>query len=137
MSAFTPANRTRLNVFPSGDAYLFREYFDEDALFATLAPYYDDERYRFSVPRGRFEMVAERLKAHGYAPVVVDDPEPFVVAHRRFAEHPSILFESAVDRTRTDQFTLFLLKDQESVQEAIEAGAVAIEELDGIDWPVD
>lgn len=134
MAEFHPANLTRLNVFPADGAYRFRAYFDEPGLFATLAPHYDEDRYRFEVPDARFERVAETLRAYGYEPVVVEDPTPFVVGHRRFREHPSILFEAAVERRRTDDYTLFLLKDRASVAAALEAGAVALEALDGVEW---
>lgn len=134
MSEFHRANRTRLNVFPFDDEYRFRHYFEEPGLFASLAPFYEEEHYRFAVPQARFETVAELLRGHEYEPVVVEDPTPFVVAHRRFRDHPDVLFEGAVARDRTEQYTLFLLKDRESVTAATEAGAIPIAELEDVEW---
>lgn len=135
MSEFHRASRTRLNVFPIGDTYRFRAYFDEPGLFATLKPFYQSEDYRFEIPRDRFDRIAGLLREYGYEPVVIEDPTPFVVAFRRFAEHPPVLFRGAIDRRRTDRYTLFLLKDRESVDEAIEEGAIPIDALDDIEWP--
>lgn len=137
MSEFHRASRTRVNVFPAGDRYRFREYFEETGLFATLAPYYDDDAYRFDVPEERFESVANALRSFDYEPVIVDDPTPFVVAHRRFRDHPRVLFRTSVERRRTDRYTLFLLKDRASVERAVDAGAITLDELDDINWSVD
>ncbi len=134
MAEFHRADRTRLNVFPAGEAYRFRAYFDEPGLFATLRPFYDDEQYRFEVPADRFERIADLLREYEYEPVVVEDPTPFVVAHRRFRDHPRVLFRHAVDRRRTEHYTLFLLNAQEAVEAALEAGAVRLDDLDGITW---
>lgn len=131
---FHRADRTRLNAFPVGEHYRFRAYFDEPGLFATLAPFYDGSTYRFEVPRERFEAIAEVLRSHGYDPVVVEDPAPFVVAHRRFQDHPKVLFEAAVATRQTDRYTLFMLKDRAAVHEAVDAGAVELEDLDDVTW---
>ncbi|MFP4591530.1 MAG: hypothetical protein ACLFMX_03905 [Halobacteriales archaeon] len=134
MAEFHRADRTRLNVFPDGEVVRFRAYFDEPGLFASLRPFYDDRRYRFEVDRERFDRLADLLRGYGYEPVVVEDPTPFVVAHRRFRDHPKVLFRHAVERRRTDHYTLFLLNTREAVAEAIEAGAVAIDDLEGVEW---
>lgn len=134
MAEFHRADRTRLNVFPAGDAYRFRAFFDEAGLFATLRPFYDDDRYRFEVPADRFDRVADLLEEYGYEPVVVEDPTPFVVAHRRFRDHPRVLFRHAVERRRTDRYTLFLLNTRAAVEAAIEAGAEAIDDLEDVTW---
>lgn len=134
MSEFHRASRTRVNVFPTGDRYRFREYFEEPGLFATLAPYYDDDAYRFDVPSDRFDTVARSLRSFDYEPVVIEDPNPFVVAHRRFRDHPKVLFRTSVERRRTDHYTLFLLKDRASVDRALDEGAIALDELDDVTW---
>lgn len=134
MSEFHRASRRRLNVFPDDDRYRFREYFDEPGLFASLAPFYVDDAYRFEVPESRFDSIADTLRAFGYEPVVVTDPTPFVVAHRRFRDHPKVLFQASIERRRTDRYTLFLLKDRASVEKAVEAGAIELADLEGVDW---
>ncbi len=135
VSEFTRANRTRLNVFPKGDIYRFRMYFDEPGLFASLQPYYNKQEYRFEVPGDRFENVADLLRSYGYNPVVVEDVEPFVVAFKRFRDHPRVLFKNAIDERRTGRYTLFLLRDQESVRKAVEKGARQVRDLEGVSWP--
>ena len=61
-------DRERLLVFRVGEAYLFAEYFYNEALFADLEPYYDGDSYRFEVPAAEFEGVSERLRAAYYEP---------------------------------------------------------------------
>lgn len=134
MSSFTRASRDRLNVFPGTDGYRFRQYFDEPGLFASLSPYYDEQHYRFTVPEDRFEQVAELLTSYGYDPVIVEEVTPFVVAHKRFADHPRVLFKHAIERRRTEHYTLFLLSSREAVTEAVERGAVELSDLEGVTW---
>lgn len=133
-SDFTRANRERLNVFPSDTGYRFRKFFDEPGLFASLQPFYDDASYRFEVPEGRFDQVADLLESYGYDTVVVEDVEPFVVAYRRFSDHPRVLFKHAVDQRRTERYTLFLLNSREAVATAVDRGAVELHELDNVTW---
>lgn len=133
-SEFTRASRDRLNVFPSDDTYRFRAYFDEPGLFASLRPFYDDHEYRFEVPTERFDGIADLLQSYGYESVIVEDPTPFVVAYRRFRDHPRVLFKHAIERRRRDQFTLFLLNTRDAVTEAIEAGAIELRDLEDVSW---
>lgn len=135
-SEFTRASHTRLNVFPSEEGYRFREYFDEPGLFASLKPFYDDEKYRFEVPKDRFDTVADLLKSYEYEPVIVEDPTPFVVAFKRFSDHPRVLFQHAVEQRRTDRYTLFLLNRRDAVTEAVEKGAIELSDLEDIEWTV-
>lgn len=133
-SEFTRASRTRLNVFPGNGSYRFRAYFEEPGLFASLKPFYEEEEYRFVVPADRFETVADLLRSYEYEPVIIDDPTPFVVAFKRFSDHPRVLFKHAIERRRTDRYTLFLLDTRQAVREAVDKGAIEISELDDVDW---
>lgn len=133
-SEFTRASRTRLNVFPADDRYRFREYFDEAGLFASLKPFYDEEHYRFEIPTDRFETVADLLQSYDYEPVIVEDPTPFVVAFKRFSDHPRVLFRHAIEQRRTERFTLFLLNTQAAVTKAVEKGAIELDELEDVSW---
>lgn len=133
-SEFTRASRTRLNVFPRDDIYRFRTYFDEPGLFASLKPFYEEDEYRFEVPSDRFDTVADLLRSYEYEPVIIDDPTPFVVAFKRFSDHPRVLFKHAIERRRTDRYTLFLLDSRQAVRDAVEKGAIEITDLDDGDW---
>lgn len=134
MAAFHRASRERVNVFPIKDRFYFRRFFEDNAIFATLAPYYNDERYRFEIPPDRYETIANTLRSHEYEPVVVEDFTPFVVGQRRYSDHPRILFRSVVAQRSMKSYTLFLLKDRKSVEQAIDAGATPVSSLE-ISWP--
>ena len=134
MAAFHRAGRERINVFPVGDAYLFRHYLAEEA-FAELREFYDRYEYRFSVPAGRWDRARAVLERHGYEPVEVDDFEPYAVVKRKYSSHPDVVFSAAVLHRSVDRFNCFVLKDRESVERAVAGGARPIAETD-IDVPV-
>lgn len=80
----------------------------------------------------RFDDVAERLREHFYEPVVVEDVEPFCVVKQKYTDHPDVLFKAAVAKHSSDDYTVFLLKDQLSVEQAVERGAIQLAET-GLD----
>lgn len=129
MASFHRAGRERINVFPVGDDYRFRHYLSEDA-FGELREYYDRYEYRFSVPAGRWDRVRATLERHGYEPTVVDAFEPYTVVKRKYSNHPDVLFSAAVAHLSVGQFNCFVLKDRESVEEAVEGGATPIADTD-------
>ena len=123
-------DRQEIAVFTLDDAYVFKQYFEQDDLFADLREYYNDDAYRFEVPEKDFEAIADRLNEHFYEPVVVDDVEPFCVVKRKYTDHPDVLFKTAVAKRATGDHTVFLLKDRLSVEQAVEQGATRLEETD-------
>lgn len=129
MVAFHRAGRERINVFPVGGGFRFRHYLSEEA-FGELRSYYRRYEYRFEVPAERVDEVRTVLERHGYDPVVVDDFSSFAVVKRKYSTHPDVLFSAAVAHRSADRFNAFLLKDRESVQEAVEGGATPLTETD-------
>ena len=123
-------DREEITVFAIGDTYLFKQFFEQDELFADLKQYYNSEAYRFEVPEADFEAVAERLKEHFYEPVVVEDIDRFCVVKRKYTDHPDVLFKTAVAKQSSGDHTVFLLKDQLSVEQAIEQGVTQLENTD-------
>lgn len=129
MPDFRRASRERINVFRVSDAFLFKHYVSESA-FSELNRYYDDYEYRFEVPPDRFVFVRSLLREHGYAPVVQEDHEPFAVLKRKYTNHPEVLFEKSVYQRDLGNFNCFIMKDRTAVEEAIDSGAIPIEETD-------
>jgi hypothetical protein len=123
-------DRETINVFDLGENYLFKQYFEQDELFADLQRYYNNEKYRFEVPQDAFETVVARLEEHFYDPVPVEEVEPFCVVKQKYTDHPDILFKTAVAKHSVSDHTAFLLKDQLSVEQAIEQGATRLAETD-------
>ncbi|GAB3417645.1 hypothetical protein GCM10027435_16600 [Haloparvum alkalitolerans] len=118
----------RVNAFLIGDRYLFRHYFDGDAVFDRLKPYYEHDEYRFAVPPRRFEQIQAFLADRDYDLRVVDDPAPFVVVVRKYRSHPENVFKAAVHRWSTPNHNCFLLRDEGSVETAVRSGATRLPE---------
>jgi len=129
MADFRRASRERINVFRIDETHLFKHYVSEEA-FAEIDRYYEEYDYRFEVPADRFAYVREILEAHDYAPVVIEDPEPFAVVKRKYTNHPDALFKDAVYQRGLGKFNCFVMKTREAAERAVERGARPLAEMD-------
>lgn len=117
-----------INVFEVNDTYLFKHYFDNSEVFDELRRYYNQDAYRFELPdHETLQQVDELLADHFYTLNHVDDHEPYCVVMDRGEDYSDIL-RNAVVRFNQGQHTVFLMKDQLSVDHAIEQGAVPLED---------
>jgi hypothetical protein len=123
-------DREEINIFKIDDTYLFKHYFEQEDLFQALRPYYNEDDYRFKVPREAFNEVQELLRDHFYEPTVVDDPEPFCVVHPKYSKHADVLFKASVLQRSHGDHHVFLMKDQVSVEQAVNRGAELLAEKD-------
>ena len=123
-------DREQVNLFRVEDRYLFKQYFDQDKVFTALRDYYNQDDYRFEVPPDVVEEVKQVLRGHMFEPVVVDAPAQFCVVYPKYTDHPDVLFKTAVlQRSKRDKH-LFLLKDQLSVEQAVNNGATRLADTD-------
>jgi len=123
-------DREQVNLFRVEDRYLFKQYFDQDTVFTALRDYYNQDDYRFEVPPDVVEEVKQVLREHMFEPVVVDAPAEFCVVYPKYTDHPDVLFKAAVlQRSKRDKH-LFLLKDQLSVEQAVNNGATRLADTD-------
>ena len=123
-------DREQVNLFRVEDRYLFKQYFDQDKVFTALRDYYNQDDYRFEVPPDAVEEVKQVLREHMFEPVVVDAPAEFCVVYPKYTDHPDVLFKTAVlQRSKRDKH-LFLLKDQLSVEQAVNNGATRLADTD-------
>ena len=123
-------DREQVNLFRVEDRYLFKQYFDQDTVFTALRDYYNQDDYRFEVPPDVVEEVKQVLREHMFEPVVVDAPAEFCVVYPKYTDHPDVLFKTAVlQRSKRDKH-LFLLKDQLSVEQAVNNGATRLADTD-------
>ena len=123
-------DREQVNLFRVEDRYLFKQYFDQDTVFTALRDYYNQDDYRFEVPPDAVEEVKQVLREHMFEPVVVDAPAEFCVVYPKYTDHPDVLFKTAVlQRSKRDRH-LFLLKDQLSVEQAVNNGATRLADTD-------
>lgn len=130
MAAFHSAGRSRINAFHVGEVYLFRHYFEDDAVFDELKRYYSRYDYRFEVPDSRFGRVERLLDEHGFALAKVPDPEAFAVVKRKYTDHPKVLFSGSVLHRSLGRFNCFVMKDREAVEEAVARGAQRLADTD-------
>lgn len=118
--------REQIHVFAIDDTDVFKQYFEQDDLFRQLRRYYNEEEYRFEVPEDAFDEVQELLEEHFYTPAVVDEPEQFCVVYPKYSEHPDVLFKASLLQRSKENYHVFLMKDQVSVEQAVERGATRI-----------
>ena len=126
MTGFRRAGHERVNVFEVDRRYLFKHYFEGDAVFARLRRYYDNQQYRFEVPPGEFSEVRSFLADHGYGLVVVEAVPEFTVVVRQYTRHPENIFKASVTHRGADGYNFFLMTDREAVEEAVRDGAVRL-----------
>ena len=120
----------QINAFEIDGTYLFKHYFEQDDIFAQLRPYYNESDYRFEVPANALTEVQALLEDRFFELTVVDDVEPFCVVKRKYTDHPDVLFKaSVVERTQQD-YHVFLMKDQLSVEQAVNNGAIRLADAD-------
>lgn len=120
----------RVNAFPVEERYLFKHYFEGEAVFERLRRYYDNTQYRFEVPEGRFPILRAFLADRGYDLVVVDDPGDYAVVVRKYTAHPDDIFKDSVLQRSVDGYNCFLLTDAEAVERAVDEGAVPLSATD-------
>jgi len=123
MPAGTAAPLESVNAFPVEDSILFKHYFDGEAVFDRLRPYYDGTQYRFEVPRPRFDSIRRFLRGHGYDVAIVDRPEAYYVVVRKYSAHPENIFKVSVSQESVDGYNCFLMTDKSAVESAVAAGA--------------
>lgn len=116
-------------VFELDDTYLFKHYFERTDIFSELQEYYNNDEYRFEVPVDEFSEVQDFLESNHYRPVVVDDLEEFSVVKEAYTEHADILRNSVMHWTRRE-YNFFIMKDPETVEQALEHGATRLEDTD-------
>lgn len=120
----------RVNVFAVGELYLFKHYFEGEAVFSRLKEYYNNQGYRFELPPSAFNDVQRFLSEHGYRLETVDDLEPYVVVVEQYTAHPENIFKGSVVDRSADGYNCFLMTDRESVLEAVEGGATRLADAD-------
>lgn len=119
-----------ITAFEFDDYYLFKQYFDEDELFSQLKKYYNGDKYRFEVPAGELPRVKQILDGYYYDLSIVDDIESYCVVREKTADSSDII-RSAVLRNTQQGVEIFLMKDQLSVEQAVEREATPLKKKEG------
>lgn len=122
----TDGDAERVNAFRVGSDVLFRHYFEGDAVFDRLKPFYESQQYRFSVPADQVHQVKEFLAGYNYDLRIVDDPNRFAVRCRKYRSHPENIFKASVLQRSAGDHTVFVLRNEAEVEKAVEQGATAL-----------
>ena len=127
-SAGKSTDRTRINAFPMREVVLVSHYFESEAAFSVLEPYYDRGNYRFEIPREAFRAVRDELLAHGYDLELVGEIADYAVVVRKYSRHPETIREDSVVKFSNDDFNVFVMPDESAVKDAVYGGAVRLAE---------
>lgn len=126
-----------ITIFDTGDTYIFKTYFDENQLFNQLETYYNEDKYRLEIPEGDLKQVRQILEEYYYELTVTDDVEDYCVVLGKNADSSDIL-RNSVMRKRRGQHEILIMKDKLSKEQAIEKGAVDLENSGvhegGLEW---
>lgn len=116
------ADARRITAFRVGDDYVFSRYVEREDLFADLREYHVDGEYRFEVPAGEFDGVADRLSAAGFAVETVENLDPYCVVTGKYEKHADVLRNCVVHWERRDHL-FFLMESRVAAEQAVAEGA--------------
>lgn len=116
-----------ITAFDIGDKYIFRTYFDEDRLFQQLGKYYNSDKYRFEIPHRDIRKARQLLDEYFYELKITGRLEDYSVVIPEEVDSSDILKNSVMKKHR-HQHEILVMKDELSVRQAEEKGAVPLEE---------
>ena len=119
--------RKRINVFKVGKLWLFKQFFDNRALFDALLDHYNKDLYRFEFKStGARNNALKLLERNDFDYDLVEDLKGYVVKLPKFAKYAQILKNSvAIKETMNER--IFLMKDLAAVEEAVRIGAQIVD----------
>jgi hypothetical protein len=119
--------RKRITFFKLGKLWVFKQFFDNKALFRAFLDYYNKDQYRCELKSiGARNNVLKLLEKNGFDYDLVEDLKGYVVRLPRSSNYAQILMNSvAFKETANDR--IFLMKDLAAVEEAVGLGARIVE----------
>ncbi len=113
------APKKNITIIKAGHHWLFKHFFEDKDLFRELADYYDKDGYRFVLRTpGERNLVQKLLERRGFEVVVAEDSRGYVVKLSRHSRYAAVL-KSSLAQIETDEWRVFLMKDQVAVKEAL------------------
>ena len=106
--------------------YYFKYYFEDRAVFDELSRYYNEGDYRFEVPADALDTVVAVLERAGKTPRPLERFDDYVVAKKKYTDHPDVLFKRSVLRDDDGGYNLFLMQDRAAVDAAVTSGGVPL-----------
>jgi hypothetical protein len=126
-SAHAIHRKKQITIFKAGGYWVFKHYFDDRDTFMEFAEYYDKDKYRFVLKTlGDRNRAIKLLEIRGFVVVLVEDLRDYVVKLNKYCRYGPIL-KNSVAQIETQEWRIFLMKDQAAVKEALRLGAKIVE----------
>jgi hypothetical protein len=115
--------RKRITLFKLGKLWVFKQFFDNRALFDALLDYYNKDLFRFEFKYiGSRNNALKLLEKNGFDYDLVEDLKGYVVELSKTTKYAQIL-KNSVAFKETSNDRIFLMKDLAAVEEAVSLGA--------------
>jgi hypothetical protein len=115
--------RKRITFFKLGKIWVFKQFFDNRALFDVLLDYYNKDLFRFEFKYiGSRNNVLKLLEKNGFDYDLVEDLKGYVVELSKTTKYAQILKNSVAFKETANE-RIFLMKDLAAVEEAVGLGA--------------
>jgi len=116
-----------ITIIKAGSHWIFKHFFENRDIFRELADYYDKDGYRFELKTpGERNLVQKLLERRGFAVELVDNSRGYVVKLSHKSRYAGVLKDSLA-QIQTQEWRIFLMKDQNAVFEALRQGAKLVE----------
>jgi hypothetical protein len=115
--------RKHITFFKLGKLWVFKQFFDNRALFDALLDYYNKDLFRFEFKYiGSRNNALKLLEKNGFDYDLVEDLKGYVVELSKTTKYAQIL-KNSVAFKETSNDRIFLMKDLAAVEEAVSLGA--------------
>jgi hypothetical protein len=112
-----------ITFFKLGKLWVFKQFFDNRALYDALLDYFNKDQYRFEFKSiGARNNALKLLERNGFDYDLVVDLKGYVVKLYKSAKYAPILKNSVASKETANE-RMFLMKDLAAVEEAVGLGA--------------
>ena len=111
--------RKHVTLFKLGKLWVFKQFFDNRALFDALLNYYNKDLFRFEFKStGARNNALKLLERNGFDYDLVEDLKGYMVELSKTSKYALILKNSVAFKETANE-RLFLMKDLAAVEEAV------------------
>ena len=115
--------RKHITFFKLGKLWVFKQFFDNRALFDALLNFYNKDLFRFEFKStGARNNALKLLERNGFDYDLVEDLKGYVVQLSKTSKYAPILKNSVAFKEAANE-RMFLMKDLAAVEEAVGLGA--------------
>jgi hypothetical protein len=119
--------RKHVTLFKLGKLWVFKQFFDNRALFDALLNYYNKDLFRFEFKStGARNNALKLLERNGFDYDLVEDLKGYMVELPKSAKYAQILKNSVAFKETANE-RIFLMKDLAAVEEAVILGAKIVD----------